>query len=120
MVASNQKIFYKFSEFDFFKNYEKFKVQMIFTGAVVGLFTVFYVINYLVTKEGFFFVAPQNPILGRNMPRKAIYNGKPITFDFDSVGSGMCTEESCNNYGMIKGCPNGRFYGTENTDDNIL
>ena len=118
VVGSNQSIFYRVSEI--FKDRQKSTIQMGFTVALVALFTLCYVINYLFTKEGFFFEAPQNPILGRNMPRQAIYDGKPISFQFDSVGSGMCSEESCNNYGMIKGCPNGRFYGTENTDDNIL
>lgn len=120
VVASNQSIFFKVSKMKMFETLEKSTIQIGFTVALVALFTLFYLINYLFTKEGFFFVAPQNPILGRNIPREAIYNGKPISFQFDSVGSGMCSEESCNNYGMIKGCPNGRYYGTENTDDNIL
>lgn len=119
-VASNQSIFYKFSVSEYLKNKDKTTVQFYFTGIFAILFTLFYFVNYVITKEGFFFVAPQNPILGRNMPREAIYDGKPISFQFDSVGSGMCSEESCNNYGMIKGCPNGRYYGTENTDDNVL
>ena len=118
--ASNQKIFYKFSISDFCKEKDKDTVQVYFTVIFAAIFTFLYVLNYFFTKEGFFFVAPQNRILGRNMPREAIYNGKPITFKFDSVGSGMCSEESCNSYGMIKGCPNDRYYGTENTDDSIL
>ena len=118
VVASNQSIFYRVSEI--FKDRQKSTIQIGFTGVLVALFTLCYIINYLFTKEGFFFEVPEKRILGRNIPREAIYNGKPISFQFDSVGSGMCSEESCNNYGMIKGCPNGRFYGTGNTDDNIL
>ena len=107
VVASNQSIFYKVSEI--FKDREKATIQIGFTVCLGLVFTLCYVLNGIFMKEGFFFVAPQNPILGRNIPRKAIYDGKPITFEFDSVGSGM-----------IKGCPNGRYYGTENTDDSIL
>lgn len=118
VVASNQSIFYKVSEI--FKEREKSTIQLGFTVALVALFTLCYVINYLFTKEGFFFEVTPKRILGRNMPREAIYNGKPISFQFDSVGSGMCSQESCNSYGMIKGCPNDRYYGTENTDDSIL
>jgi hypothetical protein len=120
VVGSNQSIFYKVS--DIFKERDKSTIQLGFTVALVGLFTMFYFINYLITKEGFFFQVsdPKYRILGRNMKRDAIYDGKPISFEFDSVGSGMCSEAGCNNYGMIKGCPNGRFYGTGNTDDTIL
>lgn len=118
VIASNQSIFYKVS--DIFKEREKSTIQLGFTAALVAVFTLCYLINYLITKEGFFFTVPEKRILGRNIPREAIYNGKPITFKFDSVGSGMCSEESCNSYGMIKGCPNDRYYGTENTDDSML
>ena len=123
VVGSNQSIFYKVSEI--FKERDKSTIQLGFTAALVAVFTMFYFINYLITKEGFFFVVsdPEDRILGRNtnrIPRDSIYDGKPISFKFDSVGSGMCSQESCNNYGMIKGCPNGRFYGTGNTDDTIL
>jgi hypothetical protein len=121
VVGSNQSIFYKVS--DIFKERDKSTIQLGFTVALVALFTMFYFINYLITKEGFFFEVSDPRILGRNMkriPRDAIYDGKPISFEFDSVGSGMCSEAGCNNYGMIKGCPNGRSYGTGNTDDNVL
>jgi hypothetical protein len=87
----------------------------------LGVLAVVLLVSCLVLpQENFFFEVTPHRILGRNLPRQAIFDGKPITFSFNSVGSGMCTDNGCNSYGMIKGCPNARGYGIGSTDDSIL
>jgi len=100
--------------------------NMLFTLCIVGVFSLLY---YIVRsnekcqycdKENFIFEVTPNRILGRNLPRDAIYaSDKSINFEFDRVGSGMCSEGECRTYGLIKGCPDGRSttsYGEGSTD----
>lgn len=91
--------------------------QFIYLGT---MFVTLLIIHLALPKEGFFFEVTPHRILGRNLPRDSIFDGKPITFEFDAIGSGMCGKDGCNSYGMIKGCPNARTYGTSSTDDSIL
>lgn len=92
--------------------------QFIYLGI---MFVLLLIVHFAIPpKEGFFFEVTPHRTLGRNMPRQSIFDGKPITFSFDSIGSGMCGDSGCNSYGMIKGCPDARVYGGESTDDNIL
>ncbi len=91
--------------------------QFIYLGALI---LISLIVKFASPKEGFFFEVTPNRTLGRNLPRSTIFDGKPITFSFDSIGSGMCGKDGCNSYGMIKGCPNARTYGGPSTDDSIL
>jgi hypothetical protein len=120
IIASLNVLFEKFSKMDLVVS-QRFSPtinQLVYTSIIVVLFTIFYML--LATKEGFFFTAPQNPILGRNMARDAAFDtDRQLTFSFDSVGSGMCSDDGCNSYGMIKGCPNAKSYGRGNTDDSV-
>ena len=117
IISSNNSVYFKVSEM--FPDYKKSNIQLGYTGTLVVLFTLLYILNYVFTNEGFFFTVPERRILGRNIPRKALYDGKAVSFEFDSVGSGMCGEEGCHNYGMIKGCPGTRLYGSENIGDDV-
>ena len=90
--------------------------QILYSVAAVLLFSFFY---YMLTcsgrseedeqeQENFLFVPPtrEGETLGRNVPREAVYNGNVgLTFNFDSVGSGMCSSPNCHDDGIIKGCP---------------
>lgn len=89
--------------------------QILYSVAAVLLFSFFY---YMLTcssraedeeeQENFFFIAPdrEGETLGRNAPRDAVYSSnKGVTFNFDPVGSGMCSSPNCHDDGIIKGCP---------------
>lgn len=82
------------------------------------------------TKEDFFFVAPENRALPRNLktdqevsfpPREAIYTSdRPINFSFSTVGSGSCDQGDCQAYGIIKGCPGQKTFGSNQFEDKVL
>lgn len=82
------------------------------------------------TKEDFFFVAPENRALPRNLkteqdvsfpPRQAIYTSdRPINFSFSTVGSGKCDQGGCMAYGIIKGCPGQKTFGSNQFEDKVL
>lgn len=82
------------------------------------------------TKEDFFFVAPENRVLPRNLktdqdvsfpPREAIYTSdRPINFSFTTVGSGSCDQGGCQAYGIIKGCPGQKTFGSNQFEDKVL
>lgn len=82
------------------------------------------------TKEDFFFVAPENRVLPRNLkndqqvsfpPREAIYtSNRPINFSFTTVGSGNCDQGGCQAYGIIKGCPGQKTFGSNQFEDKVL
>jgi hypothetical protein len=91
--------------------------QILYSVASVLLFSFFY---YMLTcscsgraedeeeQENFFFMPPtrEGETLGRNAPRDAVYSdNRGVTFNFDSVGSGMCSSPNCHDDGIIKGCP---------------
>ena len=100
--------------------------QMWFTLCIVGVFSLLYYILRISEKcrhcdqEDFIFEVTPNRILGRNLPRDAVYDSnKSVNFEFDRVGSGMCSNGECRSYGLIKGCPDGRSttsYGEGTTD----
>jgi len=120
-LASLQVLFKKFSELEMVRaeNYTDTMKQIIYTVLILLAFSVVY--YFMGSREGFFFEVTPNPILGREFPREAIYKDeRGVTFSFDSVGSGMCSDDGCNSYGIIKGCPGARSYGRGNTDDSIL
>ena len=81
-------------------------------------------------KENFFFVAPENRALPRNLktdqevsfpPREAIYTSdRPINFSFSTVGSGQCEQGGCQAYGIIKGCPGQKTFGSNQFEDTVL
>jgi hypothetical protein len=96
---------------------DKMYPQFIYLAA---MFVILLITYLALPKEGFFFEVTPHRVLGRNLPRESIFDGKPITFAFDSIGSGMCGKDGCNSYGMIKGCPNARTYGNGSADDTIL
>lgn len=84
------------------------------------------------TKEDFFFVAPdeQGRTIFRNTkndqqvsfpPREAIYTSdRPINFSFTTVGSGNCDQGGCQAYGIIKGCPGQKTFGSNQFEDKVL
>jgi hypothetical protein len=91
--------------------------QILYSVAAVLLFSFFY---YMLTcssrrseedeeeQENFFFIPTprEDQVLGRNDPRDAVYKDNVgVTFNFDSVGSGMCSSAKCTDEGIIKGCP---------------
>jgi hypothetical protein len=83
--------------------------QLVYSIMAVALFSLFYYLSCdHHERENFFFVpTPRDDrVLGRNEPREAVFDSnKGVTFDFSTVGSGMCNEHGCNDYGLIKGCP---------------
>ena len=120
-LASLQVLFKKFSELEMVRaeNYTDTMKQIIYTVLILLAFSLVY--YFMGSREGFFFEVPEKRTLGRNFPREAIYDDeRGVTFSFDSVGSGMCSDDGCNSYGIIKGCPGARSYGRGNTDDSIL
>lgn len=56
-------------------------------------------------KEGFFFEVSKN-----NPHCKGAFYGKPASFQFDTVGSGNCSQNPICGYGMIK-CDGCKSYG---------
>jgi hypothetical protein len=100
--------------------------QILYSVSAVLLFSFFY---YMLTcsnraedeeeQENFFFIPPtrEGETLGRNAPRDAVYNdNRGVTFNFDSVGSGMCSSANCHDDGLIKGCPGrNNLYGDGGT-----
>ena len=120
-LASLQVLFKKFSELEMVRaeNYTDTMKQVIYTVLILVAFSLIY--YFMGSREGFFFEVTPDPILGRNFPREAIYTDeRGVTFSFDSVGSGRCSDEGCNSYGIIKGCPGARTYGRGNTTDSVI
>lgn len=119
-LASLQVLFKKFSELELVRaeNYTDTTKQLIYTVLILVAFSIIY--YFIGSREGFFFTVPEKRTLGRNFPREAAYDDeRQVTFSFDSVGSGMCSDDGCNSYGIIKGCPGARSYGRGNTDDSV-
>ena len=97
-------------------NFSPSTSQILYSVAAVLLFSFFY---YMLTcssrseededeQENFFFIPTprEDQVLGRNDPRDAVYKDNVgVTFNFDSVGSGMCSSANCTDEGIIKGCP---------------
>ncbi len=99
-------------------NFSTSTSQILYSVAAVLIFSFFY---YMLTcgkrgedeqeEENFLFIPTpkEDKILGLNYPRDAVYKDKAgVTFNFDSVGSGMCSSANCHDDGIIKGCP-GRY-----------
>ena len=107
--------------------------ELIYGMTAVILFSLFYYVlscscikqqhPHEDTEENFFFIPTkrQNQILGRNAPRDAVYTDSDgVTFHFSSPGSGMCSDESCNDYGLIKGCPGRNHIFGEGNVQNLM
>jgi hypothetical protein len=99
-----------------FKEYKPLNMLVL----MVAFTIIFFILKFM-SGENFFFQVSEKRTLGRNMPRDAVYtDDKGVSFEFDRIGSGMCSDGGCNSYGMIKGCPNGNMRGRGNTDDSVL
>lgn len=109
LLVSSQQLFSFFSSLMEGSEMSPAMVQIIYSVSAIVIFSFLY---YMVKsskygRENFFFIpsSQEEHVLGRNKPRDAVFDSdKAVTFDFSSVGSGMC-DQGCNDYGLIKGCP---------------
>jgi hypothetical protein len=126
LLASSRHLVNRF--IDMMRQYEmdEFTAEIIYSVGLVIVFSLFY---YVIScaraphshsyQENFFFQVSENKTLGRNHPRDAITNAnKSVSFQYDVPdGSGMCSGSSCNDYGLIKGCP-GKKHAFGESDPN--
>lgn len=118
IIASLQILSNKIMNLTVLQSYSPTVKQAAYSLLIVSLFSICYFIFGM--KEGFFmdFSNIDNRVLGRNLPRDAIYqDDRGVHFEFDRVGSGACKDGACHAYGIIKGCPGSKLFGVGGVTD---